>query len=723
MSFVKITELPVVVDSFTPQVPSLTAGDVMPIVHGPTTYKVELSTLQQYFNLGVQLSAAGDTGMVQVNENDNLSAYPGFIYFKNLSGLQVGYDQQLSGPYSSILGGEKNTNARQNTHVIGSFITAAVDNFTLVNNLSAQYLVYAGNSASSNEWYQAFAYTNAQSGRLEQPQLDSRYVKLSGSTMTGSLSTQASLSAKEYVYGKKLAAGTDTVPGFNINTAEAGTIVGNLSVTGFIYGDLENALGVIANTVYVSISGDDDLNSGTTMFSPFRTIKRAAAFVAKNQYGPFSNVANPGAPGLQDNKQYTIWVFAGNYEENNPIYLPPSTSLMSDNLRRASIYPKNPTYDILWQNNANYTWGFTFRNHVSPAAANAFPVLSSGSIKAIDQGLRADTRIAAMTSIAYRYGSLVGRPDLYDIVSPSTKPFIVTSPYVQGCSSITGDPDNGQPGGCGIRVDGSLISGFLRSFVLDSFTQTNQGGIGIHIENNGYAQLVSTFTICCSSGVQTDTGGQCSINTSNASFGEYGLLAVGKSSAPVMTADSTGIFQFNTNTVAISGAFKTYNTPSYLTHNSWTIPISSPYDGLVFTIENDPIPNTLYSVASAYVVNPDDAAYVITVKALTDYAIPARSKLNFYLKSQITSSSHTFEYIGSGNVLSRALPSLGGVGNTDREAVALNGASVYFTSTNNFGDFKVGNGFTIVQENGIIEGRTFSRSILSLVTPLTLALE
>jgi hypothetical protein len=66
---------------------------------------------------------------------------------------------------------------------------------------------------------------------------------------------------------------------------------------------------------------------------------------------------------------------------------------------------------------------------------------------------------------------------------------------------------------------------------------------------------------------------------------------------------------------------------------------------------------------------------------------------------------------------------LGGVGNPDREAVALDGASVYFTSTNNFGDFKVGNGFTIVQENGTIEGRTFSRSILSLVTPLTLALE
>jgi hypothetical protein len=716
MSFVKITELPLVNDSFTVQVPTLTSGDVMPIVHGPTTYKVELSTLNEYFQLGVTLSAAGDNGQVQVNDFDNLSAFKGFVYKKDLSGVQIGYDNILTGEYSSILGGSENTNSRTNTHVIGKKIIAAVDDFTLVNNLSAQYLLYAGNSASSNEWYQAFAYTNAQSGRLEQPQLDSRYVKLSGSTMTGNLSTLGSLSAAEYLYGKKLAIGTDTVPNFDIDYAEAGTIVGNLSVTGDIYGNLSAALGVIANTVFVSVSGDDD-NDGLTMFTPFRTIKRAAAFVAKNQYGPFSNAANPGAPGLKDNKQYTIWVYAGNYEEENPIYLPPSTSLMSDNLRRASIYPKNPTFDILWQNNANYTWGFTFRNHVSPAAANAFPILSAGSGKAWT------TRNNAMTAIAYRYGTISGKPNLYDITSPNTKPFIVTSPYIQGCSSITGDPDIGAPGGCGIRVDGSLVNGFLRSFVLDSFTQTNQGGIGIHIENNGYAQLVSTFTICCSAGVQTNTGGQCSINTSNASFGEFGLLAIGKSSAPVLTANTTSITQFNTNRVSISGAFETYNPSTYLTHNSWQIPISAPYDGLIFTISNDPVPNTLYSVGSAYVVNPDDAAYVLTTKTLTDNTIQSRGVVNFYLKSQITSSSHTFEYIGSGNVLSRALPSLGGVGNPDREAVALDGASVYFTSTNNFGDFKVGNGFTIVQENGTIEGRTFSRSILSLVTPLTLALE
>ena len=46
MAFVKITDLPTINETVLP----LTAGDVMPIVHGATTYQVKLSTLQDYFN-------------------------------------------------------------------------------------------------------------------------------------------------------------------------------------------------------------------------------------------------------------------------------------------------------------------------------------------------------------------------------------------------------------------------------------------------------------------------------------------------------------------------------------------------------------------------------------------------------------------------------------------------------------------------------------------------
>ena len=708
MAFVTISQLPVV-ENVLP----LTAGDIMPIVHGPTTYQVALSTLQQYILNNALLSAAGQNGYVQVNENSALSAYPSFVYLKLLSSLQVGYNNLQTGFTGGILGGANNTNNNTNTFILGQGIQASIDNFTLVNNLSAMGLVVAGNY-DSVDWSSAWTWANSQSARLSMPSLDTRYMNQSGDQMTGDLTTTGSISALSALYASQIGINTSALTGLPPNVAV--TIVGNLSVTGSIYGSLTGSLPPIADTVYVSVSGDDT-NLGTTMFSPFKTIKRAAAYVAQNQAGQLVNLSNIGAPGLSANKQYTIWCYAGNYLEQNPIYLPPSTSLMSDNLKRASIFPANPSYDILWQNNGNYTWGFTFRNHVSPAAANAFPVLSAGS------GVAWSTRNAAMTAIAYQYGTSVGKPQLYDISSPSTKPFITTSPYIQGCSSITGDPDNGTPGGCGIRVDGSLVGGFLRSFVTDSFTQTNQGGIGIHVTNNGYAQLVSTFTICTSAGVQADKGGQCSINTSNCSFGTYGLLADGYSTTPILTGVNTQLTPFNTTTMEITGAFGTFNPATYALYNNWTVPVSAPYSGLLFTVSTDPVPGTLYYVSSAYVVNPSRGEYNIIVTNPITNALPAGGVVNFYIKSQITTSSHTMEYVGSGNVLTRAVPAMGGVANVNNEAVATNGASVYFTSTNNLGNFRVGTGFTILQDTGTIEGTTFQRSIISLVTPLTIALE
>ena len=81
----------------------------------------------------------------------------------------------------------------------------------------------------------------------------------------------------------------------------------------------------------------------------------------------------------------------------------------------------------------------------------------------------------------------------------------------------------------GSLVDGAVISDRspIQSFVYDAFTQVNQGGRGVRITNDGYAQLVSVFTIFCSVGVQTDNGGIASIVNSNANFGDICLLSTG----------------------------------------------------------------------------------------------------------------------------------------------------------------------------------------------------
>lgn len=176
MAFVKISEFPILNAAVSP----LTAGDVIPIVHGPTTYKVQLSSLQEYFNLGVDLSAAGDSGWVQINVDGNLQAYPGFVYLPALSSMQIGYDNLQTGLYGGILGGKNNTNNYNNTFIVGSDIQAFADDYTLAKNLSAMYKSYAGDDASSTQWHQAFVYTNSQSARLQQPSLDARYGNLSG---------------------------------------------------------------------------------------------------------------------------------------------------------------------------------------------------------------------------------------------------------------------------------------------------------------------------------------------------------------------------------------------------------------------------------------------------------------------------------------------------------------------------------------------------------------
>jgi hypothetical protein len=262
--------------------------------------------------------------------------------------------------------------------------------------------------------------------------------------------------------------------------------------------------------------------------------------------------------------------------------------------------------------------------------------------------------------------------------------------------------------------------------VLDSYTQFNEGGKGIHITNNGYAQLVSIFTICCTEGVRCDNGGTCSINNSNCAFGLSGIVAVGKSPVPVLTGILINDpFRGDVVTVANVSGIDIFPNSDYFPSILFS-PLGldtrkiaySPYNGLVFTIGNDP---TVYTIQG----NPQLSSnvYNLTVPANIRESYTPGEIVSFFIRSTITTSSHTFEYIGSGVNLREAVPALGGTTTPETEAVAADGGAVFFTSTNQSGDFRVGDEFTIVQETGTIEGDTFKRSILTLVTPLNLALE
>ena len=474
--------------------------------------------------------------------------------------------------------------------------------------------------------------------------------------------------------------------------------------------------GVALNVLYVSESGND-ANSGTDLSNAKLTIKSAVAA---------ANILQ----GINPAGVTTIMVKAGDYTEDNPISLDAGVSIVGDNLRAVTVRPLNTTQDIFWVKNRCYLTGMTFRDHLSPAAAVAFPSTGAGNI--------------------------------------------VTSPYVQNCSSITTT-------GCGMRIDGDLVGG-LKSMVLDAYTQFNQGGLGIHIINQGYAQLVSIFTICCTAGVKCESGGTCSITNSNNSFGDYGLWAEGagpilytgmllsstrstltvgslsqrpavndavlvtdgvttayvlvRSATPLTTLSSVIITgtagQFScaaashtlvvgqkiviSGTLGGTGSISGYTNPTdyYIiaTNGTTTFTLSASLGGPAITTTTGTPTGLTYTTGIS----------VITFNELLEIT-PIPASVSFQQISLITASGQTFEYVGTGTNILTSTPRLGGVPIQANEIRQTNGGRVNFTSTDQFGDFRIGTGFAILEEAGIIEGDTFDRSLFAVLTPYILALE
>ena len=390
--------------------------------------------------------------------------------------------------------------------------------------------------------------------------------------------------------------------------------------------------GIARNVYYVSKSGSDS-NSGQALGQAFLTIKRAV------QVATAYLESNPA-------ERVCIFVKSGDYTEINPIVCPRNLTIWGDNLRSVSVRPLTPNQDIFHVQNANYLTGMTFRGHVAPAAAIAYPSGGAG--------------------------------------------FITTSPYIQNCSSITTT-------GAGMRINGSLALG-LKSMVSDSYTQVNEGGIGVHILNQGYAQLVSIFTICCSEGVLVESGGYCSITNSNTSFGTLGLVARGKvdlaNTARVQGADQIGSF------ILLSGLTDQPTSNQSLSFDGGT---------------------TLYDVWEATPISAGQSVVRISAGLTTPF--PDQTEVTFYIRSAINASSHTFEWVGTGDVLVNALPATGAMPIQENEVVVTDGGSIVFTSTDQRGDFRIGNQLTINGSSGTITGDTFDKALFAVLTPYILAIE
>jgi hypothetical protein len=452
-----------------------------------------------------------------------------------------------------------------------------------------------------------------------------------------------------------------------------------VSVDTFMY-YVNTHLNAVDEVFYVSsVSGVDSTDfvmRGKNEQLPFRTIKYAAQQISKRinedkNYPKNPSYENPLNPTLDPNfvqdiapptissvensqkirRQYTIMVRSGDYVEDNPVYLPPNTSMIGDNLRRTTIRPLNPLLDLFWVDSANYIWGFTFRNLKDPAAAVAFPISTAVYQKSNDGPIlsqyapskiqQPNGQIVDYTPITPNSNGWVqdcyyiaylkeltdvnlntNEPAIHPNVVPQNRPFIYVSPYVQGCTSysvsdrmpnnIVGDNtnnplypetwilDSNDPNsaplpnvppqnnaGMGMRIDGSLVDGYFRSMVIDSYTQINQGGRGIYLLNHGYAQFVSTFTVATYQGIVCEAGATCSISTSNSTFGLSGLVASGKSYSEVLSGrfvipDTPGAYPKPSETFANGNTFGVYGyqvgSNLFTINDATPMPVYYPFD-------------------------------------------------------------------------------------------------------------------------------------------------
>jgi hypothetical protein len=128
----------------------------------------------------------------------------------------------------------------------------------------------------------------------------------------------------------------------------------------------------------------------------------------------------------------------------------------------------------------------------------------------------------------------------------------------------------------------------------------------------------------------------------------------------------------------------------------------------------------LFDIVTNLITNAYSSTIVLEESVPVNIADNAN--VSFHQFSLITSSGHTFEWIGAGTNVNTALPYLGGIPIAENQAVALNQGKIYYTGTDQRGDFRIGDGLIINRNTGTISGRTFTKSLFAVMTPYILAI-
>ena len=492
----------------------------------------------------------------------------------------------------------------------------------------------------------------------------------------------------------------------------------------------------------------------------------------------------------------TIKVRSGVYIENNPVGLRTDVAISGEDLRLVTVVPSNTNKDVFHVRRGCLVENLSFAGaaittYHDNCGAVAFPPTQAS--------VNAGTDFQAVSGFTPLGPANEGAAGRY------------RSPYVRNCTNFMN-------GSIGMKINGDHVNAAftgtndlgqdLKSMVCDSFTQYNEAGIGVSITNNGYAQLVSIFTIGCDVGISVASGGQCDLTNSNSSFGNFGLKADGfgdieftgvtttvtdaqvDTIVSIETKDSTNAirepfdgqgvyFHLDMNNYDDSPSTDTITAPLQLIRGLKVInggndgeylPTSPPVITLneepqgpeailpefspnvsaagtitsvdvinsgrnflptqnlstvissgsaTFQVITDPI---LFTVSEATETADVTGITTVTFNEFIPFEITSGVPIKYVRLSRIITSSHSFEYIGAGTDINTSNPFQGGKPVPDNEVIAINGGQVPFTSTDQKGNFRIGDGLTIDQTTSTIRGRDFNRAIQAQLTPLILAL-
>jgi hypothetical protein len=447
-----------------------------------------------------------------------------------------------------------------------------------------------------------------------------------------------------------------------------------------------------------------------------------------------SNLGGGGGAGFElkvtgNGDGMTVIVAAGDYEEAAPIQIKRrNVSIIGMALRSTIVHPSAATQGDHADGN------------------NALFELNSGSF------------LQHLTLTGMQAGTYsAGDPNVLDSDLPKRQGWnfafydncvITKSPYIQNCTNFSDsqivnnsnfDPHNpagGQggdltnaPTGGGMLIDGSVPNSAspLRSMVADSYTHVGLNGPGILVTKNGYLQATSSYAFFNKYHIKALNGGQANLAASTTDFGEKGLVADGKSTSAIFTSNVDG---------AASASAITFNVNQPTAGTGWFGDTQRPAQNMLVEVTNTDATTSIYPILSA-TANTDSeggAGWTVTIsnpntsnrstndgleKALDDNAA-----VSFYLRSQIASSGHTMEYVGSGMDYD-ALPENGGVPDETKQITELNNGKVWTAITDHNGKFKIGGNqtddpfFTVDQQLGFVtipEG-SIAFNLLSDLTP------